>query len=344
MIYYDSLRYKIDVDTSSRHSGGEGNIFNVVKYDNPLFKNKRLALKLFKNQANIDLKRKKIQDMITLNKNNQVLYDKIRLLVSFPITQVYEDIKGERYVGYLMPSFSNCITLDKFSSIDLSRRENIIWNVNNALKAATTLCYITEILHKMGYIIGDFNDNNILVDDKNISHLIDTDSMSFNEYKCNVGVQGFISKEINDSRGEKKYTFDSDNYALSVHIYKLLTGAFPYNYQGDVNNNRGYNIKNDCYPILFPNKYEVPLYSASLKAIPKKLKILFIDSFLNERNRPDASLWRTHLLDYKKKIKMCSEDGSHEYFICAKKCPYCEILEKINNEGSTLNKKNKPRK
>ena len=92
-------------------------------------------------------------------------------------------------------------------------------------------------LHAIHVRIGDVNPSNILVSDNGSVMLIDCDSFQIpgppghQPYPCVVGSPEYTAPEIDDFRRQFR-SQDSDNFALAVLLYQLLSnGSHPY--QGD---------------------------------------------------------------------------------------------------------------
>ncbi len=93
-----------------------------------------------------------------------------------------------RVIGYIMP-FVKGTGLDKLTRTDsrLSYEERG--------KLLTNLYDIVTALHAKKVIIGDFNENNVIVDHLN-PYLIDVDSMQFGSYQCRSFFPRFVAPEL----------------------------------------------------------------------------------------------------------------------------------------------------
>ncbi|WP_220386403.1 hypothetical protein [Frankia sp. ArI3] len=103
------------------------------------------------------------------------------------------------------------------------------------LNTAANLCIAVEAAHRVGAVIGDFQERNILVSDTSRVTLVDCDSMQFTaasgrRYLCDVGRPEFTAPELRNV-DLKKTPRDrsSDLFALAVHLHLLLmNGNHPF--------------------------------------------------------------------------------------------------------------------
>ena len=153
-----------------------------------------------------------------------------KLCIAWPQDVVYDNYK---FVGYVMPF----VTTDKKiydacrEAARLQMFPNYTWHY--AVIIALNLSWTVNNIHQNNYCIGDFNPNNILVDERGNVTLIDADSFDIvdpkrgNSYKCMVGVQEMLAPEL-QGRGnlqspKVRFTKETDNFSLAIHIFNLLT-------------------------------------------------------------------------------------------------------------------------
>jgi DNA-binding helix-hairpin-helix protein with protein kinase domain len=103
------------------------------------------------------------------------------------------------------------------------------------LRVATNLASATHALHDAGYVIGDFNERNVLVRNNALVTLVDCDSMqvpgpSGTAFLCEVFRPEFTAPELlHADLSQQMRTPESDRFALAVHIYQLLMeGRHPF--------------------------------------------------------------------------------------------------------------------
>ena len=94
----------------------------------------------------------------------------------------------DRVFGYVMP-FVDGIPLDK-----LGRTSSVLTERLTG-KLLMSLHNLVSALHARGVVIGDFNENNIIVT-RGKPHLIDADSMQFGPYQCRSFIPRFTAPEL----------------------------------------------------------------------------------------------------------------------------------------------------
>lgn len=151
------------------------------------------------------------------------------LTVAWPRDILVNDANA--FMGYVMPRVENRKHI--FSARRARERATLFPNYTmlTAVIIARNLAVAVNYLHKEGVIVGDFNENNILIDKKGHVTLIDADSFSITNrytgklYKCGVGVPDFMAPELQGrdlSSNSICFTEASDNFALAIHVFMLL--------------------------------------------------------------------------------------------------------------------------
>ena len=96
------------------------------------------------------------------------------------------------------------------------------------LRVATNLASAAQALHDAGYVIGDFNERNIMVRKNALVTLVDCDSMQVpsstgKPFLCEVFRPEFTAPELlHVNLSKQMRTPESDRFPLAVHIYQLL--------------------------------------------------------------------------------------------------------------------------
>lgn len=143
-----------------------------------------------------------------------------------------------RFVGYVMPIVEGGIEIFEIERGCTSAKAksvfpNYTWQLN--VVVARNLAASVNILHMQGYIIGDMNCKNILVNKDGTIFLLDTDSIDLTilgtgqHYKCCVGTEDYLAPELQgrNLRSEAaRFTKEADNFALAIHIFRLLMNNY----------------------------------------------------------------------------------------------------------------------
>src|SRR5581483_2415350 len=93
---------------------------------------------------------------------------------------------------------------------------------------------ILTALHEKGVVVGDLNENNILVKNQRIAGMVDVDSMQFGNYACKTFIPRFTAPELLEYKADgalhlfAKRDHLSDWYAFLVIAMHLATNTDPY--------------------------------------------------------------------------------------------------------------------
>ena len=155
--------------------------------------------------------------------------------ISFAFPQsLVRDQQGS-YVGFLMPEIKDGVELIDIYSPTVRKREKLKINWYFLHTVAFNLASIIAAVHQKGYVIGDLKPQNILVNDRALPSIIDTDSFQVRHphtqqlYPCPVGTDGYTPPELigKDLTLIEQYPHH-DNFRLAVLIYQLLFSYHPF--------------------------------------------------------------------------------------------------------------------
>ena len=279
--------------------------------------------------------------------------------VAWPLDMIFEN--GNQPCGFIMPELSINTELGdiyKYNPGDPVRTLPI--SVEQKIVIAMNICAVISAVHDSGYVFGDFNPRNIGVDkytgkvaflDTDSYHVSDEEKNSV--HRCNVCAPGYAAPELlarcsgylalNPDDKNSAYaktplptfTKDTDNFALAIHIFKLLMNGFnPYGGIIDtVSASQGSPgvgdaaVRRDSYCFKPGYKHQSAAI-LPLIAFPKKIAELFTRAFIggkvDPKNRPSAHEWHGALEQYHQALQTCSENPLHQYYRNHETCPYCE--------------------
>ena len=329
-------------------SGGEGTVFEIKDDD--------------RHVAKIYLRSKLSSDPDIANKIEYMIKNKpdesVLGQIAWPIDLITD--QNGRFVGFTMPRLN--VDTDLKSIYKYPPSSKLKLNSEHKIIIAYNISSVISAVHKAGYVFGDFNPLNIGI---NLSSghvaFFDTDSFHFkdkrtgHQYKCVVGADGYIApeliKHIHDTGGDfssapsPTFTKETDEFALAVHIYKLLMNGFsPFNgikeSQSASQSSPGTGniaIERDNYCFKAGNKPQspaVPDISCLSPNIQNLFKETFIDGVQYPSMRATADEWKQAIAEYKNQQRQCSR--GHYYYIGNKRCPYCEADDRYQNTIAPL--------
>lgn len=241
-----------------------------------------------------------------------------------------------RVVGFTMPEVVGHRELHQlFSPVERKRYfPNANWRM--LALAGSNLSRVVAAIHQSGGVVGDLNQNNVLVSARATVKLIDCDSFQFRRadghyWTSDVGKEEYLPPELQSVtlRGLVR-TPNQDNFALAVLIFQLLFMArHPFTGR--------HNRPNDL-PIgeaILQGAYFYGRNAASKglspppgiitpAVLPQQTAELFEQAFL-ATERPSASDWSEHLLQFANTIKPCDQTARHLYYVQAGACPWCAL-------------------
>lgn len=241
-------------------------------------------------------------------------------------------------VGFLMPAIQNSQELPSVYNPKLRKRKAPGFNWYYLHIAALNTAWIIQAIHAKGYVLGDIKPQNILVSDRALVAVIDTDSFQVRDmrsgevYRCTVGSEGFTPVEL---LGQDFSTTDQtevhDRFRLAVLIHYLLFGCHPFSgeWQGvgdppEQNEliRRGFWAYSQN-SLIRPSQNTIPL-----DVVHPEIKRCFLQCFNDGHTaphlRPTAEDWHNALIVAIQDLVACNTLDSHHYSRSYGKCYWCE--------------------
>lgn len=245
---------------------------------------------------------------------------------TWPLDLLADPQKG--FVGYLMPRLSGG---HSFALVyHPTDRKSVLpagFDYRYLLRSAANLANAVAAIHALGYVIGDLNDCNILVQPDARVTVIDCDSFQVGPYPCPVARPEYTAPELQGKTlGSIARTAQQDGFALAILIHLLLMrGYHPFAGVG------GPSALEERIAVgLTPFSPQGPARQAGAPApelLLPELKDLFVRAFVQGHRRPaerpSAQAWATALSDAESRLTQCSRDRSHLYFAHLSQCPLC---------------------
>ncbi|TRT79494.1 MAG: serine/threonine-protein kinase pkn1 [Microcystis sp. M_OC_Ca_00000000_S217Cul] len=256
---------------------------------------------------------------------------------------ILEDKQG-KVVGFLMPEVVGSETLLKLCTPIMRRKYKLETNWYFLHVVARNIAAIIEAIHAKGYVLGDIKLENILVNNRALPTIIDTDSFQVSDpysgkiYRCLVGSEGFTPAElIGVNIADVDQTEVHDRFRLGVVIYYLLFGGPPFRglWQGGGDSlEQSELIRRGLWPfsgdkLLVPSNTTIPL-----NILHPDLHALFLRCF-NEghkfpHRRPTAKEWCDTLEAALNEVIRCGKVDNHYYNRSYGKCYWCERFSDLN--------------
>jgi len=229
------------------------------------------------------------------------------------------------------------------------------YNWKYAVQISYNLAALVNYVHKKHIVIGDFNPNNIFVDDEGRAVLVDCDSYdipktdgSAERYECQLAAPEYMAPELLAGQTDK-FTEATDNFALAYHIFRLIFfnmdpfgGRPKKNAPESTMTDDSYNVINGNCPYVRDDcDLTIPDWAPDYNIVPPSVQRLFEKTFKytkfsitqNARNRATAEEWVKVLRPFalpepNSNLKRCKH--GHVYPAHLKKCPWCDNTNTAN--------------
>lgn len=256
-------------------------------------------------------------------------------------------LDGTRFVGHVMPRLRLADVVELHVVSNPSDRSDphastpgwvrgFTWH--HLVRTGANLALAAEVLHRSDYVVGDFNERNILVRSDTRVTLVDCDSMQVPNprpgppFLCGVGRAEFTAPELLDvDITTTPRRASSDLFALAVHIFQLLMeGVHPFDgvWHGDGEKPRRHQLAHDglfAYagdPRLRPRPSAMPF-----DLLPEEIRELFTRAFVLGATDPDArptgGEWNDALGRCAADLRTCTSVQRHLHPAHHTSCPWC---------------------
>ncbi|MBD2777611.1 tetratricopeptide repeat protein [Iningainema tapete] len=241
-------------------------------------------------------------------------------------------------LGFLMPAITG--SLELLNVYNSKRRMDLGLGVHWYFlhTVAQNIASIIQAIHAESYVIGDIKPQNILVNNRALPSIIDTDSFQVRHphngqvYRCLVGSDGFTPVELlGQDLSTVEQTEVHDCFRLAVIIYLLLFGEHPFKGQwtgkGDSPEptellRRGF-WAYASNSLIQPGPHTIPL-----NVVHPEIQQCFLRCFNDGQTQPDlrptAQEWKKALEVARNQLIACSSVDSHFYSQSYGRCYWCE--------------------
>ncbi|MFM6038872.1 MAG: protein kinase domain-containing protein [Sphaerospermopsis kisseleviana] len=254
-----------------------------------------------------------------------------------------KDDKGD-YVGFLMPEVKGGKELINIYNPQLrkSLKLEIDWRFLHT--TALNIASIIAALHEAGYVLGDIKPQNILVNNRALPSIIDTDSFQVKNpkngkvYRCLVGSEGYTPPElIGEDFSSIEQTEIHDRFRLAIIIYQLLFGGNS-PFQGIWTGGGETPEVNELI------KHGIWLYSQNslIEHVERTIPMIIVhpairecflrcfnDGYKNPHLRPTAKEWLEVLRIGNDNLTVCDRVDSHFYSRTYGSCYWCDRSTKL---------------
>lgn len=205
----------------------------------------------------------------------------------------------EHVFGYIMPFVKGSKTFSEIQKGAKGKSKNLLLKLYDLIAG----------LHEKNVVIGDLNENNILVSNRTTVKIVDTDSMQFGTYLCTTFVPRFTPPEfLSIKKGsvslKEARTTLSDWYGFLVIAMRFMTNTDPY---GGVLEGMTLLERMQKHVTVFDSRVIYPKNAVPLRSLARPLLEVFFNAFYNKKRFvPDRAIFEA-LVEKKTKKKQPEE-------------------------------------
>lgn len=306
--------------------GGEGSVFELVGLTNQV-------AKLY-HKAPEAKKQAKLRFMASTADAQLLNY------VAWPQETLHPS-RGGPVIGFLMPRVSNKQPIHMVYSPAHRRQDypKAAWDF--LVFVARNIAASFETVHTHGHVIGDVNQNSVMVGRDSKVVLIDSDSFQVNArgalHLCEVGVSHFTPPELQSLPSFDGFTrtTNHDNFGLALLIFHALFGGrHPYSgvpLRSGVGDALETDIKHFRYAYARDSQsrgISPPPRSIPVSMLPDSMESMFHMAFTEKGAsgaRPNAQQWVAALDGLRGRQKKCGVSSMHVYPDHLGSCPWCAL-------------------
>lgn len=248
------------------------------------------------------------------------------------------------YVGFLMPEVKGGKEL--IDVYNPQRRKKLKLEIDWRFlhTSALNIASLIAALHEAGYVLGDINPKNILVNNRALPSIIDTDSFQVKSpqngkiHRCLVGFPGYTPPELMGKDFAKiEQTEVHDRFRLALIIYQLLfSGNSPFEGKwtgAGETPELDERIKRGIWLYSENSLIERVDRTIPLKIVHPAIRECFIkcfnDGYKNPHLRPTAKEWLEALRIGNDRLTVCDRVDSHFYSRTYGSCYWCDRSAKL---------------
>ncbi len=250
-------------------------------------------------------------------------------------------------VGFLMPQINDAKELIDIYNPQRRKQQKLEVDWRFLHITALNVTSIIAALHATGYVLGDIKPQNILVNNRALPSIIDTDSFQVRNpkngkiYRCLVGSPDYTPAElIGKDFSSIEQTEVHDRFRLAVIIYQLLFGGqhpFAGKWIGAGDTPEMNELIRRGLWLYAPNSlFQAVDRTIPLEIVHPEIKRCFLrcfnDGHQNPNLRPTAREWLQALKVASNELIFCGSIDSHYYSQSYSTCYWCDRATKLGVE------------
>ena len=260
-------------------------------------------------------------------------------VIAWPTRRLFTPPGTGRFTGCLMPRVSAGVRAALLHNMKSRLVANPHFTWRYLVRAAMNLALTFQKVHAAGYVIGDVNDQGVLVSDSALVSLVDCDSFQVSDprtgrtFRCPVGMSLYTPPELIGCRfSQVDRTPNHDLFGLAVIVYQFLMGCHPFQVKvADADDVVA--IEDAIGRGLYPDVAGAPApspVSPPIGILPESTRSLFRQAFATGAPaRPAAAAWAHELWTIERGLRNCATNDHHAYADQLGACPWCERVTQL---------------
>jgi hypothetical protein len=263
--------------------------------------------------------------------------------VAWPVDRLLHAGDLRLCLGYVMPRVEQVRPVFEFYNPRTRLQACPLFHHGYLLRTARNLAAAVRAVHERGYVIGDLNESNILVNTMALVTLVDTDSFQVRHqgrvFRCPVGKPEYSPPELQQARfGDFDRGPEQDAFGLAVLFFQLLMqGIHPFagRYTGPGEPAglaeriaAGHWPYARSRPVPYLANPHAPPFEVLPPAVQELMRRCFEEGHVRSAVRPDAGAWQQALQQAEEEMVTCPVNGQHLYHRGLRACPWCELARR----------------
>jgi len=344
--------------TDELGKGGEATVYNIAERPNQVAKiyHRPTLARAAKLRAMVANPPEQPANHIAIAWPTALLYQQNGQFYSDNSLDELEAATTKTVVGFLMPKITGGQAIFHIYNPVLRAQLPYPFSWQALHRTAYNLCAVVAKIHAKGYVIGDINESNILVNRQALVTLVDCDSFQVTDetgqiHRCAVGKPEYTPPELHGvTLREVDQTTEHDLFGLGVLLFQLLMeGYHPFAgvLQSKISVGRVdlHAIREGLYPYHNSSIISPPPAAPSIKHLHtwvyQSFNRCFEVGYQTPNQRPTARQWQQVFGKIEPLLQVCSVNKHHYYFPHLNHCPWCH--QKPAKVQPSNNKKPKPR-
>jgi DNA-binding helix-hairpin-helix protein with protein kinase domain len=246
-------------------------------------------------------------------------------------------------VGFRMPAIDLERAVPVFSAYNPHARRDEIPGITwrHLVRGGRNLASVVAALHRSGYVVGDLNESNVLIDRRALVTILDCDSIQVADpatgevHHCGVARPEFLAPElIGKDLSATTRRESADRFALAVMLFLLLQeGVHPYAgvWRGpgeppDLTSR----MRGRRWPYFIGSRVGLPPRSLRMRGLGLRIRLMFTAAFLLgpllRSARPSAVAWESALARLEERLRPCGRSPMH-LRVGRRRCPWCRRVD-----------------